>query len=287
MKLDLPTNLLRSFIVIVETGTMVEASQHLFLTQSALSLQMKRLAEIVQKPILVRKHNMLLLTPAGETLLKYAREILKMNDEALMSLGNVRATGLIRFGMVQDFADSIVPNVLRHFSHINPDIKLQIRVSNSVDLKKMIDTDELDIALYLNSDKDETSIGSEEMVWWGDPDLLNLSQLPLIIMTPPCFFRDTIFNSLEASDQSYRVALETPSTSVMRAAVENGLGITCRTKSLLRDDLEPLKLFINDPMPRIWFNLRTSTSTSTLSDSIEHLTSLIQEEISNHCVPNY
>ncbi|MDP3673699.1 MAG: putative sulfate exporter family transporter [Novosphingobium sp.] len=98
-------DLLRSFVTIVETGSMVRASEHVFLTQSALSLQMKRLADILQQPIFRRQQGGVVLTPTGETLLTCAREILALNDQVIGKL-RARMTGPARIGMVQDFADA-------------------------------------------------------------------------------------------------------------------------------------------------------------------------------------
>jgi DNA-binding transcriptional LysR family regulator len=83
MAVNLPTELLRSFAAIVESGSMLRATERVFVTQSALSLQMKRLEEIVQVPLFRREGRQLMLAPAGEVLLSFAREILAANDRAL------------------------------------------------------------------------------------------------------------------------------------------------------------------------------------------------------------
>ena len=148
MRVNLPMDLLRSFVTIVDTGSMARASEHVFLTQSALSLQMKRLADIIQHPIFLRHQGTTTLTPAGETLLESAREVLALNDLVIAKLGG-RLVGPVRIGMVQDFADLILSGILARFRRMNPDIQLEIKIGNSSELKELIASGLLDIALYL------------------------------------------------------------------------------------------------------------------------------------------
>src|SRR5690242_17890377 len=126
MRINLTTDLLRSFDAIIDTGSMVKASERVFLTQSALSLQMKRLFDMLQVPILHRQQGALCLTPAGDKLLAHAREILERNDHAVESLLGRGLVGPVRVGMVQDFADEILQRVLARFSQINVEVDLQI-----------------------------------------------------------------------------------------------------------------------------------------------------------------
>ena len=104
MTVNLPTNMLRSFVAIVETGSMLNASEQVFVTQSALSLQIKRLEELVQQHLFLREGRRLTLTSAGEVLLGYARRILALHDEAVAAITTGRFEGPVRIGMVQDFA---------------------------------------------------------------------------------------------------------------------------------------------------------------------------------------
>ena len=88
---NLPTELLRNFTLIVDAGSMVRATGGALVSQSALSLQMKRLEDLVQTPLFARKGRRLTLTPAGESMLAYAREILTANDRAVQALREIRA----------------------------------------------------------------------------------------------------------------------------------------------------------------------------------------------------
>ena len=112
MATNLPTELLRSFVAIVDSGSMLKATERVFVTQSALSLQMKRLEETVLTPLFHRDGRRLTLTPAGQALLVHAREILALNDRAVVALTGDALVGPVRVGLVQDFAETLLSGVL-------------------------------------------------------------------------------------------------------------------------------------------------------------------------------
>ena len=269
MRVNLPMDLLRSFVTIVDTGSMARASEYIFLTQSALSLQMKRLADIIQQPIFQRYQNTTVLTPAGKTLLEYARKVLALNDEVIANLGG-RITGPVRIGMVQDFADVILSNVLTRFKRSNPDIQMEIKIANSADLCEMLQSDLLDIALYLGEHDDEASIMDADLVWLGDPELLALPVLPIALMSKPCLFREAAMDALEELGKAHSVVIETPSISVLRAAVESGLAITTRTQAFLGKRHPVLDLELK-PLPKISYNLGIRQSPHPAIESLAEL----------------
>ncbi|HEY0340384.1 MAG TPA: LysR family transcriptional regulator [Steroidobacteraceae bacterium] len=90
MPVTLPTNYLRSFVAIADSGSMLSASQRVFVTQPALSLQVKRLEELLQQPLFARERRRLSLTPAGEVLLSYARRLLSLHDETVAKVSRPR-----------------------------------------------------------------------------------------------------------------------------------------------------------------------------------------------------
>src|ERR1700710_610763 len=107
MPVNLPTNLLRSFVAIVDTGSMLNATEQVFVTQSALSLQIKRLQRKGEQSWFPREGGRAraALTAAGIVLLDYARRVLTLHDEAVSAVSAGHFSGPVRVGMVQDFAD--------------------------------------------------------------------------------------------------------------------------------------------------------------------------------------
>jgi DNA-binding transcriptional LysR family regulator len=240
MATNLPTELLRSFVAIVDSGSMLKATERVFVTQSALSLQMKRLEETVLTPLFHRDGRRLTLTPSGTALLGHAREILALNDRAVVALTGDALVGPVRVGLVQDFAETLLSGVLARFTQLNPEVQLQVRVAGSPELLDLLNGDRLDVVLCMGAPEDAAAVRVAPMVWHGDPELAKRPVLPLAILEPPCRFRDAALAALERDGRPYRVALETPSLSALRAAVEAGLAVTCRT-ALFRPLTTPIE----------------------------------------------
>lgn len=230
MAVNLPTELLRSFAAIVDSGSMLRATERVFVTQSALSLQMKRLEETVQAPLFHRDGRRLVLTPVGQSLLVFAREMLATNDRAVSALTGGALAGPARVGLVQDFAETLLSGVLAQFTQLNPDVQLHVRVGGSQELLDQLKSDRLDVVLCMGAADDAAAIRVAPTIWMGEQTLLEEDVLPLAILEEPCRFRDAALAGLKAAGRDYRVVLETPSLSVLRAAVAAGLGVTCRTE---------------------------------------------------------
>jgi DNA-binding transcriptional LysR family regulator len=230
MAVNLPTDLLRSFAAIVDSGSMLKATERVFVTQSALSLQMKRLEETVQAPLFHRDGRRLVLTPMGQTLLAYARELLAVNDRAVAAVTGDVLAGPARVGLVQDFAETLLSGVLSRFAQLNPEAQLQVRVGGSQELLDLLASDRLDTVLCMGAADDAAAICAAPTIWLGDEALLEHEVLPVAVLERPCRFRDALLSSLDASGRPYRIVLETPSLSALRAAVHAGLGVTCRTE---------------------------------------------------------
>jgi DNA-binding transcriptional LysR family regulator len=239
MPVNLPTDLLRSFAAIVDSGSMLRATERVFVTQSALSLQMKRLEETLQSPLFRRDGRRLSLTPAGETLLGFTREILSTNDRAVAALNGDELAGPARVGLVQDFAETLLSGVLGRFAKLNGETQLQVRVGGSAELLDLLASDRLDVVLCMGPEDDPAALKTAPMVWLGDAALAELDVLPLAVLEVPCRFRDAALAALDAAGRRYRIVLETPSLSALRAAVESDLCITCRTDVVMKRAIDP------------------------------------------------
>jgi len=240
MAVNLPTDLLRSFAAIVDSGSMLRATERVFVTQSALSLQMKRLEETLQASLFRRDGRRLSLTPAGETLLGYTREILSTNDRAVAALTGDVLPGPARVGLVQDFAETLLTGVLSHFARLNGETQLQVRVGGSAELLDLLTSDRLDVVLCMGPQDDPAALKTAPMVWLGNPALAELEVLPLAVLEVPCRFRDAALAALDAAGRRYRIVLETPSLSALRAAVESDICVTCRTDIVLKRAIDPV-----------------------------------------------
>jgi DNA-binding transcriptional LysR family regulator len=251
MAVNLPTELLRSFAAIVDSGSMLRATERVFVTQSALSLQMKRLEETLQTPLFHRDGRRLTLTPAGQTLLAYAREILAVNDRAVATLTGDALVGPVRVGLVQDFAETLLSGVLSRFARLHGETLLQARVAGSAELLELLAADRLDVVLCMGAADDPAAVKTAPMVWLGDAALSRREVLPLAVLEPPCRFRDAALAVLEASGRPYRIVVETPNLSALRAALDSGLSVTVRTDMVLGRRIDPADAPTLPPLPAV------------------------------------
>lgn len=236
MTINLPTNLLRTFIAIVDAGSMMNATSRVFLTQSALSLQIKRLEELVQQNLFVRDGRRLVLTPAGDVLLDYARRILPLHDEAVAAVKGRDFSGPVRIGMVQDFADTLLSGLLARFGQAHPDTQIYARIGRTADLLTALGANDIDIVLGFADADLPSAIRVTPMSWHGAQDLANRDVMPLAVLEGPCRFRDAAIAALEAAGRPYRLVVETPNLSTIRAAVSAGLALTSRTPLFVHDN---------------------------------------------------
>ncbi len=240
MAVNLPMELLRSFVAISETGSMSQATERVFVTQSALSLQMRRLEEIVRQPLFNRQGRKLRLAPAGEHLLSTARQILEMNDRVFSTLQGQALSGHIRIGFNQDFAEIFLPGVLNDFVITHPQIQLQARVGASQDLLEALKIGQIDVVCCVRPETEPQNVKIVPMQWIGQPHLLKRDILPLALLEEPCLFRAAALSELEKANIPFRMVVETASLSVVRAAVQAGLAITCRNQLFIESGLIPV-----------------------------------------------
>lgn len=275
MPVNLPTNLLRSFVAIVDTGSMLNASEQVFVTQSALSLQIKRLEELVQQALFLREGRRLSLTTAGDVLLDYARRVLSLHDEAVAAVSAGRFAGPARIGMVQDFADTLLTGLLSRFAELHPEAQIYARVAGTAELQVLLERRDLDILLGFAAPNDPHAVTVAPMSWYGDPTLVDRDVIPLAVLEEPCRFREAAIRSLEDAGLHWRLAVETPNLGTLKAAVGAGLGITCRTHLFLGDGptLEEARL---PELPRVAAILRAG---DTLDRAAQRLTELARETV--------
>ena len=233
MPVNLPTNLLRSFVAIVDAGSMLNAAEQLFVTQSSISLKINSLDELLQQSLFAREGRRLILTPAGQVLLDYARRVLTLHDEAVAAVSFGQFSGPVRIGMVQDFAETLLSGLLARFSELHPDTQISARIAGTAELLGLLDRGHLDIVLGFAAAEDRNALKLSSMLWFGHDDLADRSIIPLAVLEEPCRFREAAIAGLDAAGIRWRIAVETPNLTTLRASVEAGLGLTCRTHRFL------------------------------------------------------
>lgn len=274
MPVNLPTNLLRSFVAIVDTGSMLNASERVFVTQSALSLQIKRLEELLQQTLFHRDGRRLTLTPAGDLMLDYARKVLTLHDEAVAAVSAGHFNGPARIGMVQDFAEILLSGLLAQFAELHPDAQIYSRVAGTAELLGQLERRQLDIVLGYGLPNDPGAVSTADMVWFGEAALAGRGVIPLAVLEQPCRFREAAIRALEDAGRSFRITVETPNLTTLRAAVEAGLGLTVRTPPFLPEAL--LDSTSLPDLPRVSCILLTA---SGLDGATGHLADLARRTV--------
>ncbi|WP_240913890.1 LysR family transcriptional regulator [Sphingomonas sp. HDW15A] len=117
---NLDLDLLRAFVLVADVGGFTRAGERLGRTQSAVSLQIKRLEELVGRPLFLRGPRLLELTRDGQKLLPHARAMLRLNDAAISDIAEPEIAGLVRLGVPEDFATVHLPAVLAEFADAHP-----------------------------------------------------------------------------------------------------------------------------------------------------------------------
>lgn len=234
----LSLDVLRTFVFIVELKGFNKVAERVHLSQSAISMQIKKLEELSGQALFERKGKRHLLTHQGELLLSYAKKMLELNDEALQVLQQTKLKGKVRVGMQMDFADSSKAAYLHRFIKMHPEILLDLKVDASDVLQHMLSEGRLDIILFLGREKiagfDAHALGSYPLKWFHSPATggipIDGSPLALAAMGPNCKIRQMSSAALNEAGIPWKIVFTSNSLSAVWGAVSAGLGICARTR---------------------------------------------------------
>jgi DNA-binding transcriptional LysR family regulator len=185
---NLPTDLLRTFIAVVELGGHSKAGALLGRSQPAISLQIRRLEEIVRAPLLSQEGRTIQPTSTGEALLSYAREMIRINDEAVSYFHRSDKTGVLRIGLPTDYSVAFLQRAITSFSQEHPDVELEIHCDLSRELHQHLRSDDLDIivAMMPNARMPYLSRAwAEQPIWAAANGFCNVAHRPLPLGAHP------------------------------------------------------------------------------------------------------
>jgi DNA-binding transcriptional LysR family regulator len=229
--------LLQAFSAVVDSGSFTRAAQYLCRTQSAVSMQLRKLEDLTGHQLLHRDSRNIKLTEEGEVLLGYARRMIRLNEEALVALDQPHAQGHVRLGMPDDYAHQFLPGVLAHFAHAYPRVQLEVIGALSGDLLNRVEAGELDVALITRQPKRRRGqvLRTEHLVWTGSRQHLayEASPLPLALFPEGCVFREHALAALDAAQIPWRIAYTSQSFAGGKLAVSGGLALTVVAQSMV------------------------------------------------------
>src|SRR3954451_12377266 len=271
---------LRTFIAIAETGSFTKAADVVHKTQSAVSMQMKRLEERINRPIFARDGRASKLTEDGSRLLDYARRMVKLNMETVAAFSDVGLSGRVRLGVPDDYADRYLPEIMARFSRAYPGVELSVICEPSVDLLERIDANELDLAIITNCESKRASetFRRERLLWVGSGrhSMHTEEPLPLALGRPTCAWRRIACERLDAIGRRYRLLYSSSNSGAVAAAVLAGLAVSVLPESGLRPGMRVLTTA--DGFPELLSCrigvVRSSHERSALADALaEHVIS--------------
>lgn len=242
MMIDLDPACLRAFIAVIDTGGFTRAGTRLNRTQSAISMQVRRLEEALGAT-LFEDRKKASLTAAGERILEHARRMLALNDELVGRAKGADIAGRVRIGTPDDYVSFFLPTILRRLSITHPQVEVEVRCNMSHDLMPAVDRGVIDLALITRaSGADEgIPVRREPLIWAASNEAIAKRRpLPLALFSPGCRFRETTLARLDAANIPYRIAYESPSVASISAAVGEGLAISAMARLSLLPSMKVL-----------------------------------------------
>lgn len=224
-------DLLRTFVAIVDNGSFTRAARRMELTQSTVSLQVKRLEEGLGQRLFDRDCRELQLTPEGEVLLTYARQMLKLGSEVLSRIVEPDVRGIVRLGTPEDFATVHLSDILARFARAHPQVALEVCCDFTVNLLDDFSKGRYDLMLFKREPQGSgggTKVWRETLDWAASPRLLTDAHdpVPLVLPPSPDVYRRRALSALDAIGRPWRVVYTSQSLAGLQAAVQAGLGVT-------------------------------------------------------------
>lgn len=230
---DLQTDWLRTFVATVDAGSLSSAAPEVHRSQSAVSMQLKKLEAAVGRPLLDRGPRQLQLTPAGQVLLGYARRLLDLQAEAMAALDEQPVTGVVRLGVPDDYAGRYLTPVLKRYAPRHGGVEIQLDCEQSTSLIPRIARGDLDLALVSRDHpRRGTLLFHEPMVWVGSPQFQawTRSPLPIAVYEEASLGRRSAIQALAQQGRPYKVVYNSSSLAGQIAAVESGLAVAALTQ---------------------------------------------------------
>ncbi|MCG2574768.1 LysR family transcriptional regulator [Acinetobacter sp. ME22] len=281
---DLQIDWLKCFLAVVDKGSLSGAAPDLNRSQSAVSMQLKKLEQALQCELMTRSSRQLQLTPQGELLLGYARRMMNLHNEIQMSFHHAELSGRIRLGVPDDYASTYLTPALKKFAALHHKVEIELNCEQSTSLIPRVESGDLDLALVTRENSRQgTLLFYEPLVWVGSPqfETWKTSPLQIAVYEDTSLAKRNAIQSLALQGKSYRVVYNSSSLAGQIAAVESGLAVAAFTRCSVPPHLKilgsehglgPLK-----PMPVAVYRSRTSLESKAVSYLHDLLISTLRE----------
>ena len=241
---DFQIDWLRAFVAVVDAGSLSGAAPLVHRSQSAVSMQIKKLETALGRPVLLRGPRHLEVTPAGAQLLSYARRVLELQAEAQDALFGPQLAGRVRLGVPDDYASTYLTPVLRSFAHRYQGVEIELTCEQSTALIPRVVRGELDLAL-VSRDKPQRGrfLFQEPLVWVGAAqfEVWRRDPLPIAVYESASLARTATISALARRRRAYRIVYHSSSLAGQLAAVESGLAVAVLTRCSVPANLQILQ----------------------------------------------
>lgn len=270
---------LRSFVAVAEAGGVTRAAGFLNLTQSAVSMQLKRLEENLGQSLLDRTARKIALTAQGEQLLGYGRKLLALNDEVYARLTDQLFEGELVLGVPSDIVYPHIPAILQRFAQEYPRVKVQLLSSYTSRLKWLFSRGECDLIL---TTEEVVGEGAETLitlplVWIGSPGGSAWKSRPLrLAFENNCLFRSGVQAALDRAGIPWEMAVESDSTRTVEASVSADLAVHASIQDSLPNQVEEINH--NGHLPDLaMININLYVADPSQSPLAEELAGLVRQ----------
>lgn len=237
---NIPTDSLRTLITVVEVGGFAKAGELLGLSQPAVSLQIKRLEELLGNKLFKKQGQRQVLNQHGEILLPLAKQLLQVNDTILQTFSSEVLAGKVRLGIPSEFAATVLPAIIGDFVSLYPDVALEVKSELSKKLRHSDNREQYDLILALLEGPEQSKYPifmDDELVWVGDVNNINTEVVNLIAAEEGCIYRRRTIEALEKAGLKWRIVYTNADLAGISAALKENLGITVLAKHTVPNDL--------------------------------------------------
>ncbi|MBE0366898.1 LysR family transcriptional regulator [Pseudoalteromonas aurantia] len=233
---------LRTLVTVVEVGGFAKAGERLGLSQPAVSLQIKRLEDMLNCKLFKKQGQRQVLNQYGELLLPLAKQMLQHNDAILQQFTSESVTGKVRLGIPSEFAARILPSIIGDFVALYPDVSLEVKSRLSKHLLSVSRQDQFDLVLALNEQTGSEQFPvfmQDQLVWVGDLSLIKDTNQVVTLVTAPegCIYRRRAIEALQQAGLKHRIIYSNADLTGLIAALKEGLGVTVLAKSTVPSEL--------------------------------------------------
>ncbi|MBB5446854.1 MULTISPECIES: LysR substrate-binding domain-containing protein [unclassified Paraburkholderia] len=243
MSRNLDLDLVRTFVAVADSGSMTVAANLLHMTQGAVSQQVKRLEDVLDCLLFVRKTRRLELSHQGEQFLVKARKLLRLNDEIWADMTGQPLRGALRVGVPYDLVTRLAP-AMKAFAEAHPHVEISLVCAASPELSEAVNSGRVDVSLveYVASEAEGEVVCIEPLVWvkGRGSDAWQKRPLPLSMVDERCAFRPVVLGALADEGIAWRTVFESGNIEATAATVRAGLAITAWLASTVPADLETL-----------------------------------------------